>query len=124
MGAARLPQPPRHLDVEQFEVRAALHLDAGAAAIDVRDAPGEQDYRPGAGVAITISAATHKGALQLQQRAVELSLPRRLEKWRRADEVGRLRIDLDVELVDLGADHNLCLRAFEFRPGREQIPIG
>src|SRR6516225_2184292 len=119
MRAARLPQSSRHLDVEQFEMRATFHLDAGATAIDFGDPSREQDYRPGAGVAVTPAGSAHKGALQLQQGAVELSLPCGLEERCGVDEVGRLRVDLDIELVNLGADQDLGLRAFEFRPRRE-----
>src|SRR6516162_1800802 len=107
MRAARLPQSSRHLDIEQFEVRAAFHVDAGAAAVDVGDAPGEQDYRPGAGVAVAAAGGTHKSAFQLQQRAVELSLPGGLKKRGCADEICRLGVDLDIELVYLRADHDL-----------------
>jgi hypothetical protein len=124
MRAARLPQSPRHLDIEQFEVRPAFHVDASPAAVDIGDAPGEQNYRTGAGVAVTPAGRAHKCAFQLQQGAVELSLPGGLEKRGCTDEIGRLGVDLDVELVDLRADHDVDLRALEFRPGDEHVPVG
>ena len=62
-----------------------------------------------------------KTSFQLQEGAVELPLPSRFEKGDRTDQIARLGIDLDFELVDLGADDDLGFRALEFGPEGEGV---
>jgi len=42
--AGGLPKPSRHLNIEQFQMRAAFHVDTGPAAIDVGDPADEQEH--------------------------------------------------------------------------------
>jgi hypothetical protein len=86
-------------------MRAALHVDTGTAAIDIRDPAGEQNHGSRASVAI----GWHKGSFELQQSAIELTSPCRSQERQIVDQIGWLGIDLDLELVDLDADDDLCL---------------
>src|SRR5262247_2285572 len=101
-------------------MRPALHFNAGAAAIDIRNPPGEHYYGSWTGVAIS----GHERSFDLQQSAIELTLPSCFNKWQGANQIDWLRIDSDFELVDLGANDELCLRALEFRPQLEPVTIG
>src|SRR5215472_3505269 len=100
-------------------MRATFEINAGAAVIDVRDTPREEDYRPCAGVPI----GGHECPFKLQQRAVELALPCRFQEGDVANHVTRLAIYPHIKLIDLGPDDDLCLTAFEFRAEREVVAV-
>ena len=100
-------------------MRSTLQFDASAAAIDIRYPAGEQYDCSRAGIAV----GWHKSALELEQRAVELTLPSGLHKWQFADQIRRLRINSDFELVYLSADDNLRSRPLEFGAQYEGVTI-
>src|SRR5262249_45426116 len=118
--ARSLPQSPRDLDIEQLEMRSAFQFDSSPAAIDVRYAAGEEHDCPWTCIAVS----WHKGAFELKQRTVELALPSHLHKRQPANQIRRLRIDPDLELIYLSTDNHLCPRTFEFRSQHKSVTIG
>ena len=100
-------------------MRAAFEVDAGTGTINIRNATSEEDHSSWARVAI----ARHERPFEVQECAVQLPLPGRLQKRLAADQIRRLGIDLDFEFVDLGADDDLRLRALEFRTQRKGVAI-
>src|SRR5437879_5818001 len=100
-------------------MRAASEIDAGAGALDIRDAAGEQHYRSRTRIPVN----RHKASFKLKSRAVQLTLPGGFDKRQRADEIRRLGIDLDLQLVNLNADDDLGFRALEFRAKRKGIAV-
>jgi hypothetical protein len=91
------------LNVQKLEMRATFDVDAGARAINIRNAAGEKNDGSRARIAIS----WHERSLELQERTVELTLPGRFQKRRSAEQICRPRIKHDLQLVDLGPDNDL-----------------
>jgi len=98
---------------------AAFEVDAGTGTVNIRNAAGEEHHGSRARVAVS----RHERPFELQERAVELSLPGRLQKWHPADQICGVGIDPDFEFVDLGADNDLGFGALEFRAKRKGVAI-
>src|SRR5437016_2753579 len=96
---------------------AAFEVDPSTGTINIRNTASKEDDRSRARVAI----GRHERAFELQERAVELPLPGGLQKRHPADQICRLGIDSDFQLVDLGADNSLGFGALELRAERKGI---